>query len=103
LSEIENRSTGAIDPRRLTAMVSSRTARRDGGQSGKAAYSRLKSTGQRLEGKGLQEIRSGERLLPTPPAAGYRRARQREMRDRGRSGEWRRRLAWRVAITGGAE
>jgi N-methylhydantoinase B/acetone carboxylase, alpha subunit len=52
---------------------------RDGGQAGKAAYLGLKSTGQRLEGKGLQEIPPGERLLlHTAGGGGIGDARKRE-------------------------
>ena len=61
--EIENRSDGAIEILAAFDRMKFPPRGRDGGQAGKAAYLGLKSTGQRLEGKGRQEIPPGERLL----------------------------------------
>jgi N-methylhydantoinase B len=61
--EIENRSAGSVEILAAFDRMKYPPRGRDGGQAGKAAYLGLKSTGQRLEGKGLQEIPPGERLL----------------------------------------
>ena len=77
--EIENRSTGAIEILAAFDRMKFPPRGRDGGQAGKAAYLGLKSTGQRLEGKGLQEIPPGERLLlRTAGGGGIGDARQRD-------------------------
>jgi len=68
--EIENRSAGPIEI--LAAFDRTKFAPRgcDGGGPGKRAYLGLKAAGKRLEGKGLQEIPAGERLLLHTPGGG---------------------------------
>jgi N-methylhydantoinase B len=68
--EIENRSPGAIEILAAFDRTKFPPRGRDGGGAGKPAYLGLKSVARRLEGKGLQEIPAGERLLLHTPGGG---------------------------------
>jgi len=68
--EIENRSDGPIEILAAFDRTKFPPRGRDGGGPGKRAYLGLKAAGKRLEGKGLQEIPAGERLLLHTPGGG---------------------------------
>ena len=68
--EIENRSAGPIEILAAFDRTKFAPRGRDGGGPGKRAYLGLKAAGKRLEGKGLQEIPAGERLLLHTPGGG---------------------------------
>ncbi|HEX4570449.1 MAG TPA: hydantoinase B/oxoprolinase family protein, partial [Dongiaceae bacterium] len=68
--EIENRSAGPIEILAAFDRTKFPPRGRDGGGPGKRAYLGLKAAGKRLEGKGLQEIPAGERLLLHTPGGG---------------------------------
>ncbi|HEX7198353.1 MAG TPA: hydantoinase B/oxoprolinase family protein, partial [Dongiaceae bacterium] len=77
--EIENRSAGPIEILAAFDRTKFPPRGRDGGGPGKRAYLGLKAAGKRLEGKGLQEIPAGERLLlHTPGGGGIGDPRQRD-------------------------
>ena len=68
--EIENRSAGPIEILAAFDRTKFPPRGRDGGRSGKPGYLGLKAAGKQLEGKGLQEIPAGERLLLHTPGGG---------------------------------
>jgi N-methylhydantoinase B len=68
--EIENRSAGPIEILAAFDRTKFPPRGRDGGGPGKRAYLGLKARGTQLEGKGLQEIPAGERLLLHTPGGG---------------------------------
>jgi len=68
--EIENRSAGPIEILAAFDRLAHPPRGRDGGQGGKPAYLGLKRVHRRLEGKGLQEIPAGERLILHTPGGG---------------------------------
>ncbi|HEX7200277.1 MAG TPA: hydantoinase B/oxoprolinase family protein [Dongiaceae bacterium] len=68
--EIENRSAGPIEILAAFDRTKFPPRGRDGGGPGKRAYLGLKAAGKQLEGKGLQEIPAGERLLLHTPGGG---------------------------------
>lgn len=68
--EIENRSPGPIEILAAFDRTKFPPRGREGGGPGKRAFLALKASGKELEGKGLQEIPAGERLLLHTPGGG---------------------------------